>query len=204
MFQFLLTVLVLILGMFSGYMYNELKFLKTDVENLEQKFAEVEAVNSADRVESQAIEFLSEFNNDELAESQIVEPELTPEPELPKETIEIKEGFLKGFLDLERFSVEQNAMDLALKFFAESPTIESLIASGTGGITKVSENNYKLSLGCINNAGLVKSQVFTLSVEDTKTLLSGKANNLRLFFSPKVGFVGKSCQSPLSLIQIID
>ena len=123
---------------------------------------------------------------------------------MPKETIEIKEGFLKGFLDISSFNVQQNSMDLALDFSIESPTIENLIASGTGGITKVSTNKYKLSLGCINNAGLVKSQVFTLSVDDTKTLLSGKANNLRLFFSPKVGFVGKSCQSPLSLIQIID
>jgi len=204
MFQFLLAVLILILGMFSGYMYNEVKFLKTDVENLEQKFAQIQASGSAERVESQAMEFLSEFNNDELADSQVVEAELIKEPEVPKETIEIKEGFLKGFLDISSFNVQQNAMDLALEFSLESPTIENLIASGTGGITKVSTNQYKLSLGCINNAGLVKSQVFTLSVDDTKTLLSGKANNLRLFFSPKVGFVGKSCQSPLSLIQIID
>ena len=204
MFHFLLTVLILILGMFSGYMYNEVKFLKTDVENLEQKFAQIQASGSAERVESQAMEFLSEFNNDELADSQVVEAELIKEPEVPKETIEIKEGFLKGFLDISSFNVQQNSMDLALDFSIESPTIENLIASGTGGITKVSTNKYKLSLGCINNAGLVKSQVFTLSVDDTKTLLSGKANNLRLFFSPKVGFVGKSCQSPLSLIQIID
>ena len=73
MFHFLLTVLILILGMFSGYMYNEVKFLKTDVENLEQKFAQIQASGSAERVESQAMEFLSEFHNDDLADSQVVE-----------------------------------------------------------------------------------------------------------------------------------
>ena len=199
MFQFLLTIMVLILGMFSGYMYNEVKFLKIDLENVQQKVAQNEASKSAERVVSQAEEFLMEFGQDNLVKTENVEPKPT---EKIKETIEISEGFLKGFLDVDSFEVLQDSMSIGLEFNLESPTLEKLVLGGTGGVYKVSENKYKIALGCINNAGLVKSQVFSLSVDETKTLLGSKASSLRLFFSPKVGFLAKDCQSPLSLLQV--
>jgi len=205
MFQFLLTILIVVMGMVNGYLYNEVRFLKTDLKKVEKTIQTMEASASSQRVEQQALEFIESFQDnsgeDILAASQEVEEDLIEEND---ETVEIVDGNLKGFLDVENPSAKVNGQSVVLEFKTESENLANLVAQNLGGVIKIGDFKYQVSLGCVNNSGILKSQIFSLSNNDSQMILGGKFENLRLFFSPKVGFVGKSCQSPLSSVQILD
>lgn len=211
MFQFLLTILIVVMGMVNGYLYNEIRFLKKDLAKIERSVQLLETSASSERIEKQALEFIESFQESDsaesqghgLAETQIVELPEVSEPE-NKETIEILDGSLKGFLDVIGAKSKQDGQSVMMEFSSESQNLQDLVAQSLGGVVKVAKGVYQVNLGCVNNSGIIKSQIFSLSNEESQKILKNEAEELRLFFSPKVGYVGRACQSPLSSVQILD
>ncbi len=212
MLQFLLTILVVVMGMVNGYLYNEIRFLKKDLAKIERSVQLIETSASSDRIEKQALEFIESFRGEDggesqghgLAESMIVESEKQVEQEAETETVEIFEGSLKGFLDVVGAKSKQDGQSVMLEFQSDSQNLSELVAQSLGGVVRVSDSVYQVNLGCVNNSGIIKSQIFSLSNEESQKILKNEAEELRLFFSPKVGYVGRACQSPLSSVQILD
>ena len=211
MLQFLLTILIVVMGMVNGYLYNEIRFLKKDLLKVERSVQLLETSASSGRIEKQAMEFIESFQGGEdlghgLAESPVVESAEMEDAKADEdsETVEIVEGSLKGFLDIDSPKTQQDGQSVMLEFASDSQKLQELVARSLGGVVGVADGVYQVSLGCVNNSGIIKSQIFSLSNDESQKILKNEAEQLRLFFSPKVGYVGRACQSPLSSVQILD
>jgi len=206
MYQFILTLCIIALGLFNGYLYNQMRFLHNDLRKLEVKVERMQALGTSNRVSNEAAKFVESLqvqaDNSSGATGDQSSDNLASSPNV--ETIELVDGFLKGFLDLQQTKLESSGLAVSLNFVSESQVLNDFAKNNSTVVTRLSENSFRIKLGCISNSQQVKTQMFTVNANDSKKLLANDFESLRLFFSPKVGYMNKDCQSPLSSLQILD